>query len=147
MTALPSIFDTRFFDQFAVGYSPLVEELQRVAKSMSTNYPPYNIRQVDKNKYVIELAVAGFGKSDIEIEMKGNKLVVSGRVADDTNNSKNYLYRGIAERAFSRVWNIADSVTVNDAELTNGMLRIALENMVKVNDAVKKIAIRPTETK
>jgi molecular chaperone IbpA len=81
--------------------------------------------------------VAGFGKSDIDVEMDGDTLKVSGRVNQDESN---YLYKGIAERAFSRQWKLADSVEVKNAALVNGMLKITLENMIKFQPS-KKIEV------
>jgi molecular chaperone IbpA len=102
-------------------------------------YPPYNIRQVKDNKYVIEMAVAGFGKSDIEITMEDNKLVIKGNAKDEEGE---YLYKGIANRGFNREFTLADKVEIKDAELVNGMLKVWLENIVKTQDAIKKIAIK-----
>ena len=91
------------------------------------NYPPYNIRKTDENKYVIELAVAGFGKSDIEITIEDNKVIVKGNAKDDGDN---FLWKGIANRAFTRVFAIDDQIEIQDAALFNGMLKIALERII-----------------
>jgi molecular chaperone IbpA len=132
---------------FTVGFDDTLE-LMREAATMaakSVSYPPYNIKQVKENKYVIEMAVAGFSKSDIEMTLEGNKLVIKAATKDEDNGD--YLYRGIANRAFERTFTLADKVEIKDAEMINGMLKVWLENMVKVQDAVKKITIKEKEEK
>jgi molecular chaperone IbpA len=86
------------------------------------------------------MAVAGFGKSDIDVEMDGDTLKIAGRVNQDDSS---YLYKGIAERAFTRQFKLADSVEVKNAALVNGMLKITLENMLKLHPT-KKIEVVET---
>ena len=130
---------------FTVGFDDTLELMREAATiaAKSVSYPPYNIKQVKENKYVIEMAVAGFAKSDIEMTLEGNKLVIKAASKDDDNGD--YLYRGIANRAFERTFTLADKVEIKDAEMVNGMLKVWLENMVKVQDAVKKITIKDKE--
>ena len=148
MTTLPSLFDLhKQLDPFTVGFDKFYADLEKAAKAISkstTSYPPYNIKQVDENSYVIELAVAGFAKTDIELTMEGNKLLVKGFVVDsgEKDDTVGYLWKGIAERNFTRAFTLADSVEIKNAELVNGMLKIWMENMVKTQDAIKKIAIK-----
>jgi molecular chaperone IbpA len=115
------------------------------AASKAVSYPTYNIKQVKENKYVIEMAVAGFSKSDIEMTLDGNKPVIKAATKDDETDE--YLYKGIANRAFERTFTLADKVEIKDAELVNGMLKVWLENMVKAQDAVKKISIKESADK
>jgi len=127
---------------YTIGFDETLE-LMREASQISAkavSYPPYNIKQVKENKYVIEMAVAGFAKSDIEMTLEGNKLVIKAASKDDEQGD--YLYRGIANRAFERTFTLADKVEIKDAEMVNGMLKVWLENMVKVQDAIKKITIK-----
>jgi molecular chaperone IbpA len=130
---------------FTVGFDDTLELMREAATiaAKSVSYPPYNIRQVKENKYVIEMAVAGFSKSDIEMTLEGNKLVIKAASKDDDNGD--YLYRGIANRAFERTFTLADKVEIKDAEMVNGMLKVWLENMVKAQDAIKKITIKEKE--
>jgi molecular chaperone IbpA len=133
------------FDPFSVGFFDDLESLAHLAAKNLPKYPPYNIKQVSADKFVIEMAVAGFSKSDIELTLKGNSLVVSGNIAEDKGIDEikdKYLYKGIADRNFSHEFKIADKVEIKDAELVNGMLKIWLENMVKAQDLVKKISIK-----
>jgi molecular chaperone IbpA len=111
----------------------------KVSKTVSD--PPYNIKQIKENKYVIEMAVAGFAKTDIEVTLEGNKLVVKGAAKEDEADIQDYLFKGIANRNFSREFKIADKVEIENAELANGMLKIWLSNMVKAQDIIKKIPL------
>jgi len=131
---------------FTVGFNDTLELMREAATAAATkavSYPPYNIKQVKENKYVIEMAVAGFAKTDIEMTLEGNKLVIKGVAKDD--ESEDFLYKGIANRAFERTFTLNDKVEIKDAEMVNGMLKVWLENMVKVQDAVKKITIKDKE--
>jgi molecular chaperone IbpA len=134
-------FNFQKFDPFSVGFNDVFKELQDMAKNMkSVAYPPYNIKQVSENKYVIEMAVAGFAKSDIEVTLEGNKLVVKGKSADD-DTEENFLFKGIANRNFTREFKINDKIEIENAELANGMLKIWLQNMITAQDFVKKIPL------
>jgi len=142
-----TVFDT-FFKQFpaTVGFDGMVKQLDDMQKSFAkaVTYPPYNVKKIDENKYVIELAVAGFGKQDIEVELKEKVLSIKGNVNSDQNDDPLYLYKGIANRAFTRQFTIADTVEIQNAELMNGMLKIWLENMTP---APKSRKIEVTEQK
>ena len=121
---------TNQYDPFAIGFDKFFDrfkELQnQTAKALT--YPPYNIRKTGENTYVIEMAVAGFGKQDIEITIEDSTLKVTGNVTH--SDEKNYIFKGIAERPFVRTFTLADTVEIKNAELSNGMLRIILDNMV-----------------
>jgi molecular chaperone IbpA len=106
-------------------------------------YPPYNIKKVDENKYVIEMAVAGFGKQDLELELQDGTLTIKGNVSSE---DADYIYKGIAERAFTRQFTLADTVEVKNADLINGMLKIWLERFIPEEKKPKKISIGDTET-
>jgi molecular chaperone IbpA len=107
------------------------------------SYPPYNIKAVGKDKYVIEMAVAGFAKTDIEVSLQGNKLTVQGSTSEeDTNEVQDYIFKGIANRNFTRTFNLADKIEIKDAEIVNGMLKIWLDSLVETQANIKKIAIK-----
>jgi len=118
-----------------VGFDRMAGLIDNAAKlSGSDNYPPYNIGQISEDEYLIELAVAGFGDTDLNIETHENVLTIIGTKAANENLTKpdgeylpnKYLHRGIAERGFERRFQLADHVTVTGADLVNGMLRIEL---------------------
>ncbi len=141
-SGIPSLFDFhKTLDPFTVGYDKFFKDIEEVTKNVTKNvssYPPYNIKQVSKNKYVIELAVAGFGKQDIEITLDNDKLVVKGESKDDTQA---FLYKGIATRAFTRSFAIDDQVVVNNASMVNGMLKIFLERIIPEHKKSRKVEI------
>ena len=136
---------SKSLDPFSVGFDDVLDQIRDISETVSKatpGYPPYNIKQVKDNKYVIEMAVAGFAKTDIEVTLEGNKLVIKGAVVDSSEDKDNYIYKGIANRNFNRAFTLADKVEIKDAEIANGMLKVWLENMVKVQDAVKKITVK-----
>lgn len=144
---LANLFPTRSsFDPFTIGFDKLFDQLQDTANNLAKNapnWPPYNIKKVKDNKYVIEMAVAGFAKSDIEVTLEGNKLVIKGASQDAAD--EDYVFKGIATRNFQRTFTIADKVEIKDAEIANGMLKVWLENMYEVQENIKRIAIKDKE--
>lgn len=137
---LPGAF--KDFDKYFVGYEDQFNKLAKIHDDLTKNipnYPPYNIKKTGDNTYAIELAVAGFGKQDIEIELADGKLIVKGNLTD--NSDENYLFKGIANRAFTRTFALDDQIEVQDAEMLNGMLRIFLERIIPEHKKPKKIDI------
>lgn len=136
-----------FSKQFntTVGFEPILKKLAEISDTMPKipTYPPYNIRKVDENKYVIELAVAGFGKQDLEIEIQDGTLKIAGNVQNEDTDD-NYIFKGIAARAFTRSFTLADTVEVKNADLINGMLKIWLERFIPEDKKPKKINIGET---
>jgi len=136
-------YGTKDLDKFFVGFD---DEFNRMAKLHDEvtknipNYPPYNIKKVDDNKYAIELAVAGFAKQDIELEFVDNKLIVTGKATEDSDNDT-FLWKGIANRAFTRTFVLDDQVEIQNAEMLNGMLKIFLERIIPEHKKPKKIEI------
>ena len=145
-------FDTSNFDRFFVGADRLAKTLRTNAEWLANNaavsYPPFNLKKTDENKYVIEMAVAGFGKQDIEITLEDNKLVIKGNSSSDTKTAENqYLHMGIANRAFTRQFTLADNVEIHNAEMLNGILKIWLEHIIPESKKPKKIEISDQEPK
>ena len=132
------------FDKFFVGFDDQLAKMQKfhddIAKNIP-NYPPYNIKKTAENKYTIEMAVAGFGQTDIDIELADGKLIVRGNINNETDEDT-FLFKGIANRAFTRAFALNDEVIVNDAEIVNGMLKIALERLIPEAKQPKKIPVR-----
>lgn len=141
---IPTFWGTKDIDRFFVGFDEQWNRLQKLHDDVTKNipnYPPYNIRKNDENHYTIELAVAGFGQQDIDIEMVDGKLIVRGELKTDEQNN-DFLFRGIANRAFTRSFVLNDEVEVKDAEMINGMLKIFLERLIPEEKKPKKIAVR-----
>lgn len=137
-----SRLDLAPFSKFTIGCEDFFNEILRMHESNSnaSNYPPYNIIRYDTNEYSIEIAVAGFDYSEIDVSVENNMLTVSGDKSTDRKEIE-YLYRGISARSFKRTFTLGDYVVVKDAVVKNGMLNIKLERIVP--DALKprKIAI------
>lgn len=139
MTLLPTVF--KDFDKLFVGFDDQWNRMSKLHDEITKNipnYPPYNIYKAEENKYVIELAVAGFGKQDVEITLDGDKLIVKGESKDD---SQAFLYKGIATRAFTRSFVVDDQVVVNGAQMINGMLKIFLERIIPEHKKPRQIEI------
>lgn len=135
------------FDRFFVGFDPLMKKIAEAADQATklaaeAKYPPYNIKKVADNRYVIEMAVAGFGKQDIELELIGDKLVIKGNADSEDGD---YLFRGLAQRPFTRKFTLADNVEVCGAQLLNGILKIGLEAIIPEQNKPKKIEISDSE--
>jgi len=123
-----------------LGYDKILNELNKYGGDFQVpNWPPFNIKKVDENRYVIELAVAGFGTQDVSVTLEDGVLKVSGVMKSGTDN---FLYKGIAERSFQRAFNLADTIEIKDAEMINGLLKIFLENIIPENKKPRKIDIR-----
>ena len=144
---IPSFFsqDTfKDFDKFFVGFDDQMVKMQKLHDDITKNipnYPPYNIKKIDETHYVIEMAVAGFGQTDLDIEIDGGKLTVKGNV-NSTEPEDSFLFKGIAARAFTRTFALNDQVEVKDAEIFNGMLKIALERLIPEEKKAKKVAVK-----
>lgn len=131
-TAMEKLFDPLFigFDRFFDNYS-----------SVSTNsYPPYNVIKVNDSNYLIEIAVAGFGKNDITITEQDGVLKIEGSHVEDHPDAK-YLHRGVAARKFVRMFNLHDDVKVKNADIHKGLLQIILERIVPEEKKPKRITI------
>lgn len=149
MTLLPQMFG-KDFDRFFIGFDEQFNNLQKLHDDITKNipnYPPYNIKKVSDNHYTIEIAVAGFGQQDIDIEMNDGKLVVRGNIGTAESEENSFLFKGIANRAFTRTFALNDEIEVKDAEIFNGMLKIALERLIPEHKQPKKIAVKAKSAK
>ena len=127
-----SAFDFGNFRRSSVGFDRLFDMLEN-SNFGGENYPPFDLIKVDDNRYRIEVAVAGFGKDEIEITSQQNVLLVRGQKSDD--NGSNYVHRGIANRSFERRFALADHIQVRGADLKDGML--AIELVREIPEAMK----------
>ena len=111
-----------------------------------TTYPPYNIERLTENEYRITMAVAGFGKEDVKIEVKENTLSIRGE-KKETDKERTFLHRGIASRAFERRFQLADHVEVRGADVKDGLLSVDLEREVPERLKSRMIEIGATAAK
>ncbi len=121
-------FDLAPLYRATVGFDQIADLMDRVFASdlPQPTYPPYNIEKTAENAYRISIAVAGFAADDLTVEVKENALVVAARKADEAEETRSYLHRGIATRAFERRFTLADHVRVTEASHADGMLHIDL---------------------
>jgi molecular chaperone IbpA len=133
-------------DKYFVGADKMVAALTNAHNTITKNipnYPPYNLKKTSDNTYVLELAVAGFGKQDIELTLEDGTLSIKGTSSynKDDNNAFTFLHKGIADRAFMRTFNLADTIEIKNAELVNGMLKVWFENIIPEHMKPKRIEI------
>ena len=127
---------------YAVGFDRVFDQLNSYVQhnQTSTGFPPYNIRKEGDYNYVIELALAGFGKDDIEVEVADGTLSV--RSVKENSEDDSTQYRGISYRRFERKFTMADDIVVNGAKLENGMLTVELERVVPEEKKPRLIKVK-----
>lgn len=124
-------FDTNSLNRALLGFDSLFNDFEhRFANQINNNYPPYNIIKHDEDSYEIEIAVTGFDKDEITVEIDQNQLIVKGQHADTENEDTQYLYRGLATRSFTRTWTLAEHMEVEEGKIKNGVLTIELKRVV-----------------
>ena len=134
---------------FSIGFDNMFDQFESLlgdgGLSTQSNYPPYNIRKVCKDKYAIEVAVAGFNKNDVEVEYEDNLLTVKTKKVDkavEKDMDGEIIHRGISQRSFSRSFTIADNIKVEGAEIKDGLLTINCEKIVPEQKKRKLIPIK-----
>lgn len=126
-----------------LGFEHFFDILDRAAdvvNTTNTTFPPVNVVVQEDNKWVIELAVAGYKKEEVDVSVEKNSLKIVGKKAD--KDERQYLAKGIAGRQFTRVFLLADTVIVNDAVLADGILSVYLENIVPEEQAARKVKVK-----
>ena len=135
-------FDRNKFIPYSIGFDNLFDRLFDMDLESSSSYPPYNISKVDDNNYIIEMALAGFNKDDIEIELADSELTVRSKKREDSNKDVNLIHQGISQRSFNRKFTLSEEILVKNAEMKNGMLIIKLEKFIPENKKPKLISIK-----
>jgi len=150
MTRITSL-DLNPFYRNSIGFNQLFDRITSNIDTASQSYPPYDIIRTGDETYVIRLAIAGFQKADIKIEVENGTLNISGHqiktdlAKEDGGqlaNGEEYLHRGISNRNFSRTFNLADYVEVTDATIVDGILTVGLEKIVPEAMKPKTIEIK-----
>ena len=128
---------------YAVGFDRMFDQLNRYADNSitSTGFPPYNIHKGGDNTYQIEMALAGFSKDDIEVEIADGTLSVRSDKKEDEKDEFTY-HRGISFRKFNRKFTLSDDIVVNGAKLENGMLTIDLERIIPEEKKPRLIEVK-----
>jgi molecular chaperone IbpA len=127
-----------------LGFERFFDELEKLStpdyRNTPTTFPPHNIIKLDDSRYVVELAVAGFSKNEIDISVEDGVLTIRGDKAEKETNVE-YLHKGIGTRSFTKTLTVADTIEVKGAEFKDGILRIGLENIVPEHKKARKIEI------
>ena len=130
-----------------IGFERIFEELERVRNGNSTRanatYPPHNVIRIDDDNYKIELAVAGFDESDLEVTYKDNVLTIEGN--KDSKEQTEYVHQGISNRKFTKTFNLSEHIEIRGADLVNGVLSVRLERVIP--DDLKPQIIKIGSTK
>ena len=135
-------FDTNKFLPYSVGFDSMFNRLFDMDLESSNSYPPYNISKIDENNYTIEMALAGFSKNDIEVELSNGELTIKSKKKDDNEKSVNLIHQGISLRSFIRKFTLSDEILVRNAEMKDGMLVIKLEKFIPESKKPKVIPIK-----
>ena len=134
MTGLQTLFPRSSF----VGFDHLFNELEFTAKHAQDHYPPHNIIKTGDTDYLIELAVAGFSRGELNVEVKDRTLTVTG---EHESKGREYIHRGISTKKFKRTFRLSEHVNVNGADLVDGVLSIELKYVVPEALRPRKIEI------
>jgi molecular chaperone IbpA len=137
-------FDINQITPFSIGFDRVFDRLVDYGTTYETGgFPPYNIRKTDDFKHVIELALAGFCKDEIEVVLTDGVLVVkSADLLSQTDPNEGLVHKGIAKRAFTRKFTLADDIEIKDAKLKNGLLEIELEQIVPEHKKPRTIKVK-----
>ena len=134
MTGAHSLFPRSSF----VGFDHLFNELEHVTRHAQDHYPPHNILKTGDTDYLIELAVAGFNRGELNVEVKDRTLTVTG---EHESKGREYIHRGISTKKFKRTFRLSEHVNVNGADLVDGVLSIELKYVVPEALRPRKIEI------
>ena len=131
---------------FSVGFDSIFDEFDRVLESTerhNSNYPPYNIHKINENEFKIEVALAGYSKEDIELELKDSTLTVRNKQKEKivNENTNGMIHKGISTRQFERAFTISEDIKVKNAGLKNGLLNIDLERIIPDEKKARLISI------
>jgi len=132
--------------QYTVGFDRLFDDIRTQLQQVSstqTNYPPHNIRKLKEHVYALDIAVAGFRESDIEVSVEKQVLTIKG-TKPETSTTDDYVYRGLALRSFEKHIPLAETIEVCDAALEHGILTIIVENVIPEKEKKRLITIQPS---
>lgn len=140
----PTRFDTNTLNRVFLGFDNLVNDFERrFSNQISNNYPPFNIVKTGENTSELEVAVTGFDRDEITVEVDQNQLVVRGEKNRGVDESRQYQHHGLATRNFTRTWTLAEYIEVGDATIKNGILTIPLERVIP--ESLKPRVLKITE--
>jgi len=129
---------------FSVGFDDMFDHFDSMVSMAPSNYPPYNIVKTDNNNYNVEIALAGFSKKDITVEVENGILTIESvkDKSDKDEDTLGVLHKGISKRYFKKQFTIAKDVKVNGAELKDGLLKVSMERIIPEAMKLKKITVK-----
>ena len=133
-----SVLSSPYMSSF-VGFDSLFEEIERMSSAKQSTYPAYDIKKVSATEFVIILALAGFSQEDLSVETRSGELTVFG--SGEKNSHTEFIHKGIAKRAFKKIFRLADFIEVDGAEFKDGLLSIFLHQETPKEEVPKKIII------
>ena len=133
--------DPSRINTYSIGFDRMFDSLMG-QHPMTSNYPPYNIVKHSDDKYTIEIAVAGFSKDEIDVETKENTLLIESKSRPEGDDDKEFLHKGISNRAFKKAFTISDDVVVNGADMKDGILKIEMERIIPEEKKPRTIKIK-----
>jgi molecular chaperone IbpA len=136
--------DPTRINTYSIGFDRMFDSLTSASGyTQQTNYPPYNIIKKSDTEFLIEVAIAGFSKDDVEVRMAENRLNISSiDVTNSEMDSTEYLHKGISARSFKRAFTLSDDVVVKEANMENGILSIAMERVIPEDKKPRTIKIK-----
>jgi molecular chaperone IbpA len=135
-------FDVKLLNRGLLGFDDFFHEFERRhANQLSTNYPPYNVIKFGESDYIIEMAVAGFKREEITIELENDVLSIRGVKRDQKADTTQYLYHGLSARGFHRQFTLHSDLVVKDANLEDGILKVLVLHVIPENKKPKQIKI------
>jgi len=126
---------------YSIGFDRMFDMMSGAVPT-TPNYPPYNIVKHSDDKYTIEIAVAGFSKDEIDVETKENTLLIESKSRPEGDDDKEFLHKGISNRAFKKAFTISDDVVVNGADMKDGILKIDMERIIPDEKKPRSIKIK-----
>ena len=148
LNKLPSIFNqlrpvSVGFDNIFDHFEKMFDDSDEFFRTPTATFPFYNIVKTGKTTYNIEVALAGFGKKDIQVEYADNLLTIrSGKEIKDNNESNGIIHKGIAKRYFSKIFTIADDIEIKGAELKDGLLKVSLNKILPEGKKPRSIEVK-----
>lgn len=134
--------DVKLLNRALVGFDHFFHNFEtRHASQLSTNYPPYNVIKFGDDDYIIEMAVAGFKRDEITIELESDVLSIRGVKRDQKTDTTQYLYHGLGTRGFHRQFTLHSDLVVKDAHLEDGILKVLILHVVPESKKPKQIKI------
>ncbi len=131
------------FFRTSIGFDKMFDTLERLnsASNAQEGYPPYNLIRKGEETFIIELAVAGFSKKELDVEIKENTLHITGEKAQDEEGKKNYIHKGIGGRRFHKTFTLAEYVEVVDGSFADGILTVVCERQIPDSMKPRKIKL------